>query len=110
MSLDFAEIPQMNQPPRSAASGSSRFEIVPSVTLKSLGENEGGVLLKLDSGEMYTVNDTTAAFLDAMDGQATVSEIASRLTDLFDVETAVLETDLVEISSDLMDQDLIRAV
>jgi len=100
----------MNQPSRSEASSRSRFEIVPSVTLKSLGENEGGVLLKLDSGEMYTVNDTTTAFLDAMDGKATVSEIASRLSQVFDVEPAVLETDLVEISCDLIDQELIRAV
>ena len=100
----------MSQISRNGISLATRFEVVPKATLKHLGENEGGVLLKLDSGEMFTVNDTTVALLGELNGSNSLSDIAKRLSETFDVEMATLESDLVEIADDLMDQQLIRKV
>ena len=88
----------------------TRYEIAPKVSVKSMGEDEGGVLLKLDSGEMFTVNDTTLAFLGALDGKTTVGNVIDFMLEEFDVERSVLETDLNEIVQELAEQKLIRAV
>jgi hypothetical protein len=87
---------------------SSRLKLAPKVTIKAMGENEGGVLLKLDSGEMYTINDTTVAFLESLDGSASLADSVARLHAAFDVERAVLEEDLKVIAGELLDQNLIR--
>ncbi|MBA3448758.1 MAG: PqqD family protein [Pseudaminobacter sp.] len=85
----------------------TRLALSPNVTVQALGENEGGVLLRLDSGELYTVNDTTLAFLQELDGERAVVEVVGRLAGVFDVEEATLTADLVEISNDLLAESLI---
>jgi coenzyme PQQ synthesis protein D (PqqD) len=88
---------------------SSRLKLASKVTLKAMGQNEGGVLLKLDSGEMYTINDTTVAFLETLDGTVSLAESVDRLHVIFDVDRETLETDLKSIASELMDQNLVRS-
>lgn len=85
------------------------YEIAPKVSVKSMGEDEGGVLLKLDSGEMFTVNDATLAFLGALDGKTSVSSIIDLMLEEFEVERSVLETDMDEIVQELAEQKLIRS-
>jgi len=79
-------------------------------TVKPLGEGEGGVLLKLDSGELYTVNDTTLAFLQELDGSRTVGDASARLAEIFDVEDAVLTADLIDVADELLDEALLTVV
>ncbi|WP_425418451.1 PqqD family protein [Oricola indica] len=100
----------MTQASRNGISPATRLVISLKATLKSMGENEGGVLLKLDSGELFTVNDTTVAFLNELDGNKSLAEIVNRLSDIYDVDVSLLEADLIEIADDLMDQNLLRAV
>ncbi len=98
----------MMQPSRSVISAATKLVMAPKVSAKSLGENEGGVLLKLDSGEMFTVNDTTMMVLGALEDGIDFGELVRRLSDVFDVDRKVLESDLVEIAQDLLEQQLIR--
>ncbi|WP_457939794.1 PqqD family protein [Mesorhizobium sp. 10J20-29] len=98
----------MMQPSRGVISAATKLVLAPKVSAKSLGENEGGVLLKLDSGEMFTVNDTTMTVLGALEDGIDFGELVSRLSDVFDVDREVLESDLVEIAQDLLEQQLIR--
>lgn len=95
---------------RNEISAATKLGIAPKATLKLLGDNEGGVLLKLDTGEMFTVNDTTVAFLRELDGNTSLEEVTARLCEVFEVEQDVLQADLAEIADDLMDNDLIRKV
>ncbi len=88
---------------------SSFLKLAPKVTLKAMGQNEGGVLLKLDSGEMYTINDTTVAFLETLDGTTSLGDSVDRLHAVFDVDRETLETDLTSIAVDLLDQNLLRS-
>lgn len=88
-------------------SPSIRLALAPNVMLQPLGDEEGGVLLKLDSGEMYTINDTVVAFLQELDGKRSIADVARRLVEQFDVEEHVLIDDLVEVSRDLASQSLV---
>ena len=90
-----------------AVSTVTKLALAPNVTLQALGENEGGVVLRLDSGELYTVNDTTLAFLRELDGEHAVADVANRLMQVFDVEEATLAADLVDISRDLLAESLV---
>ena len=92
---------------RHGVSATTRLAVSPQATVKPLGEGEGGVLLKLDSGELYTVNDTTLAFLQEMDGASTVADISARLSEVFDVESSVLTADLIGVADELIDESLL---
>ncbi len=92
---------------RPSVGAESRLAIAPNVTLQALGADEGGVLLKLDTGEMYTVNDTAVAFVQQLDGDRSVAAIAAHLVTVFEVEEAVLVEDLAEIGRSLAAEHLV---
>jgi hypothetical protein len=54
-------------------------------SFQPLGDGEGGVLLDTQSGQLFTCNDTTAAFLSAVDGTRNfagiLGELARQLAD-----------------------------
>ncbi|MEQ1941320.1 PqqD family protein [Mesorhizobium sp. VNQ89] len=89
-------------------SPSTKLELAPEVIVKSMGDDEGGVLLRRDSGEMFTANDTTIFFLNELDGSKQVGDIAASMADVFEVTTAELESDLVELARELLSQNLVR--
>ena len=89
-------------------SPSSKLELAPEVIVKAMGEDEGGVLLRRDSGEMFTANDTTIFFLNELDGTKQVKDIAASMANVFEVTAAELESDLVELARELLSQNLVR--
>lgn len=93
--------------PLLAVSSATRLALPSHVSLQSLGEEEGGVLLKIDTGEMYTVNDTTLSFLRELDGECSVADIAGRLVGVFDVERDVVLADLIEVANGLAAESLV---
>ncbi|PWV99899.1 coenzyme PQQ synthesis protein D (PqqD) [Hoeflea marina] len=97
-------------PSRNGVTHSTRLALSPQSTLQPLGDTEGGVVLKLDSGELFTVNDTSLAFLQELDGTAKIDDVAGRLAEIFDVDAATLTSDLIEIADDLIDESLIYIV
>jgi hypothetical protein len=101
-------LPALDEKP--AISRSTRLAIAKHVALQSLGAEEGGVLLNLESGEMYTVNETTLAFLEALNGKHTIGAIADRLVGVFEVEVDVLQSDLVDVAKDLVGESLLVVV
>jgi hypothetical protein len=92
---------------QAVVSAETRLSVVSNVTLQSLGEDEGGVLLKLDTGEMYTVNDTAVAFVRELDGDRSVAAIARHLVTVFEVDEAVLVEDLAGIARELAAEKLV---
>lgn len=88
----------------------SRIKLSPHVSLQALGQEEGGVVLRLDSGELFTVNDTTLEFLRGLDGVRTIADIARRMTDIFDVDEATLTADLIEISEELIRESVVTLI
>jgi coenzyme PQQ synthesis protein D (PqqD) len=76
-------------------------------SLQGLGEDEGGVLLKLESGEIYTVNDTAYAFLANLDGRSSVRDCIGAIVVDFDVDEPTLLSDLEELMVELEAESLV---
>jgi hypothetical protein len=79
------------------------------ISFQPMGMGEGGVLLKVDSGQLFTYNDTTSAFLTALDGRRTFADLLRVLLDEFEVAEGALREDLLTLASDLATQGIVRA-
>lgn len=79
-------------------------------SFQPLGDGEGGVLLDTNSGQLFTCNDTTTAFLSAVDGARDFAGILGELEKVFDVEAAVLRDDMAELANQLAAEGLIVRV
>ncbi len=93
----------------SAIASETVLAIGPRISLQSMGEGEGGVLLRLDTGEMYTVNDTTLEFLQLVDGKRSVGSIVSSLLDMFEIDEETLLADMLSIAQELGGESLVVA-
>jgi pyrroloquinoline quinone biosynthesis protein D len=78
------------------------------VSLQPLGEGEGGVILRLDSGELFTVNDTALSFVAALDGSRSVEATVALIADEYDVDRETLTRDLIEAATDLLTAELVE--
>lgn len=107
MSAETAEIDDMSSAQQ--MNETTIFSLSESVAVQELGGTDGGVVLNLRSGEMYTVNETGVAFLQSLDGQRSVGDAADRITETFDVPRDVLIADLLELGEQLMKEGLISA-
>jgi hypothetical protein len=71
------------------------------VSLQPLGQDEGGVLLKMDTGDMFTLNDTAVEFLSRLDGKRVAGAVIKDMLDLFEVDADTLRADMAELVADL---------
>lgn len=94
----------------SALGASSILALAEHVTVQFLGEAEGGVALRLDSGEMYTLNDTAIEFARRLDGAKTIGEVAGELVAIFEAEPAGLLGDLIEVADGMIGESLLVVV
>jgi hypothetical protein len=83
------------------------FSLSPNVSFQKLGQGEGAVVLMLESGQLHTCNDTTAAFLSALDGKRTFEVVTAELEKEFDVEREELRADLAALAQRLLDAGVI---
>jgi hypothetical protein len=87
----------------------TRLRLAPNVTFRSLGEGEGTVVVDTTTGELYTCNQTGAAFLETIDGQRTFEAIVDALHLKFDVDRAVLRADISDMASQMLAKGLLMA-
>ena len=85
------------------------FALADGISYQPLGAGEGAVLLTVGSGQLYTCNDTTAAFLRVVDGQRTFGEVVEDLHRIFDVSRDDLHHDLIELATSLMSEGIVHA-
>ena len=85
----------------------SVLHLRPHVTVQEFGGSDGGVILNLRTGEMYSVNETGVAFLQKLGNQNSVAAIADQLVETFDVSRDVLIADLIELGGQLLAEDLL---
>ncbi len=81
--------------------------LAPAATFQSVGE--GAVILMIDSGQLYTCNETTEAFLKAVDGKRSLGEIIDRILVEFEIDRATLRDDLIALAGDLSNQGIVTA-
>jgi len=78
------------------------LELAPNITVQSLGDGEGALVLRRDTGEMLVLNDTARDFLVALDGSSTIAAVAAHMAETYDVAMPRLVDDLVELAGSLM--------
>jgi hypothetical protein len=65
------------------------------------------VLLNVDSGEYYTLNEVGMRVWELCDGEAKVSEMVAIMSNEYDVSAAVIEADILELLEELASEKLI---
>lgn len=86
------------------------FSFADGVCLRELGPGEGAVILILATGQLHTCNDTTVAFLSALNGVRGFADIVEDLGTKFDVSSEDLRRDLLNLARDLVAEGLIKVV
>ncbi len=87
---------------------SSVLALSENVSYQPLGDGEGAVVLIIDSGQLFTCNDTTSAFLAAVDGQRSFGDVVRSLLSTFDVSQDELRNDLASLAEELQQEGIVR--
>ena len=85
----------------------ARLKLANDVTFQSLGPGEETVVLSLNSGYLYTGNETTEAFLRKLDGRRPLAAVIDLLFDEFQVSREALSADVTELAAKLLEERLI---
>jgi len=88
-------------------SQNARLKLADDVTFQSLGPGEETVVLSLNSGYLYTCNETTDAFLRRLDGRRPLAAVIDLLFDEFQVPREALSVDMTELAAKLLEEKLI---
>lgn len=87
---------------------SSVLSLSEGVSYQPLGEGEGAVVLVIDSGQLFTCNDTTSAFLAAIDGKRRFADLVRDMLESFDVSADQLRDDLTALAIELQQEGVVR--
>jgi len=87
---------------------SSVVSLSEGVSYQPLGTGEGAVVLIVESGQLFTCNDTTSAFLSAVDGRRSFGEVVDSLLNTFDVSADELRNDLAALATELHQEGIVR--
>ncbi|TIS53512.1 MAG: PqqD family protein [Mesorhizobium sp.] len=68
---------------------------------------DGAVVLLARSGQLYTCNGTTEAFLDKVDGARNFDQIVDLLSDEFEVDKATLGDDMTALAAELVAEGIL---
>lgn len=81
------------------------FALSPVASFQSVGD--GAVVLLADSGQLFSCNDTSEAFLRHVDGKRSLDDIVDLLAKEYEVERDVLAADLAELAESLKQEGVI---
>jgi Coenzyme PQQ synthesis protein D (PqqD) len=84
------------------------FALAPHASFQLL--EDGAVILDGESGQLYSCNEVTGAFLSRIDGRSSLEEIASEILATFDVDAQTARDDLMDIAGKLHAEKLIQTV
>jgi hypothetical protein len=68
---------------------------------------EEAILINLNTGSYYSLNDTGTMFWGLLDGERTISDCAQLIATEYEVEAGVVEADLLELATDFKHEGLI---
>lgn len=106
--VDSGAIPsEMSFPPiwTSMMQPSAVLSFTTHASFQSVGD--GAVVLLGDSGQLFTCNETTEAFLKKVDGQRPFEEIFALFKDEFEVDEATARRDLAELADTLITEGIL---
>lgn len=83
------------------------FALSPVASFQSLGSD--AIILMADSGQLYSCNHITEAFLKAVDGVRSMGEIIDAVLPEFEVDRETLRSDFFALASDLSTEGIVTA-
>lgn len=86
-------------------SASKVYALSPIASFETVGD--GAVILLGDSGQLYSCNDTSEAFLRNVDGLRSIDEIARLMESEYDVALETLIGDLNELAAELESEGIV---
>jgi hypothetical protein len=66
------------------------------------------VLIHLQTGTYYSLNDVGTTFWELLDGTRTVGDCAAKIATEYDAPVDVIAGDLLELAADLMKEGLVE--
>lgn len=69
---------------------------------------EEAILIHLDTGTYYSLNRVGTEFWERLDGAQTLAEHAAALAGQYNVDTAMVTDDLLELAEKLKAEDLVE--
>jgi hypothetical protein len=85
----------------------SRLRLGEDVVFQSFGDGSETVVVSLRTGFLFSCNDTTKTFLEALDGKKTLVEIGRELVSIFEVSEERLLNDLRLLADKMISEELI---
>jgi pyrroloquinoline quinone biosynthesis protein D len=82
------------------------FLLAANASFQALGE--GAVVLMIDSGQIYSCNETTEAFLKLVDGKRNFGEIIDRLVTEFAIDRDTLAVDFLPVVQQLRSEGILE--
>lgn len=68
---------------------------------------EEAILINLNTGSYYSLNDTGTRFWELLDGQRSIADCATLIAQEYEVEPAMVEADLLELAGEFKAEGLI---
>lgn len=66
-----------------------------------------GVLLNMQSGDYFGLNEVGLSFWEKVDNRSTLGEILEKMLEEYEVEMSVLKRDLVDLASEMLAKGLL---
>ena len=85
----------------------SVLKLAEDISYQEMSPGGQTVILSLASGYLFTCNDTTRSFLEALDGQRSFAEVLNRLIGRYEVEPERLRQDIAKLAEKMLDLGLI---
>lgn len=77
----------------------------PDATHQTVGEE--AIIINLNTGAYYSLNDTGTMFWEMLDGQRSIADCARLIATEYEVDLSVVEADLLELAAEFRDEGLI---
>jgi hypothetical protein len=68
---------------------------------------EEAILINLNTGSYYSLNDTGTRFWELLDGQRSIADCAHLIAGEYEVEASTVEADLLELAAEFRAEGLI---
>jgi len=81
------------------------LRLVDDASVQHVGD--GAVVLLARSGQLYTCNSTTEAFLDKVDGARSLDQVVALLADEFEIDKGTLDQDMAELAAELVSEGIL---
>ena len=84
----------------------TKIQHSPNATFQIVADE--AILIHLNSGVYYSLNDVGTSFWNLMDGQRTIGECADAIAAEYNAPRDVILSDLLELANELAAEDLAR--